>query len=142
MATKLVEHETAAGPLKERSTAELLRLLSEQTRELVRQELRMARSELVEKGKRAGRGAGMLAAAALVALYGVGVLLAAIVLLLALAMPAWVAALIVAVVLLAVAAILALLGRSQARKATPPTPVRTMESMKRDVQAVREHAHR
>jgi len=48
----------------------------------------------------------------------------------------------VAVVLLAVAAILALLGRSQARKATPPTPVRTMESMKRDVQAVREHAHR
>ncbi|MBA9004689.1 MULTISPECIES: phage holin family protein [Thermomonospora] len=142
MATKLVDERPATEPLKDRSTAELLKRLSDQVRNLVQQEIRLAKAELTEKGKRAGKGAGMLGAAALVGLYAVGVLLATIILALATVMPAWLSALIVTVVLLVVAGVLALMGRAQTRKATPAAPARTMESVKKDVQVVREHAHR
>jgi uncharacterized membrane protein YqjE len=142
VATKLLEERPAAEPLRERSTAELLRLLSDQIRELIQQELRMARGELVEKGRRAGRGAGMLGAAAVTALYGVGALVATIVLALNLVLPAWASALTVAVILLVAAGIMAMMGRAQTRKAVPPTPRHTVESVKKDVELVREHAHR
>ncbi|SEG07220.1 Uncharacterized membrane protein YqjE [Thermomonospora echinospora] len=141
MAHKLLDDRTDTEPLKDKSVAELLRLLSDQVRELVQQELRMARSELMEKGKSAGRGAGMFGAAAITALFGAGTLLATIVLALDLVLPAWAAALIVAAVLLATAGIMALMGRAQTRKAVPPMPAHTVESVKRDVQAVKEHAH-
>lgn len=142
MATRLVDDRQTAEPLKDRSTAELLRRLSEQIRSLIQQEIRLAKAELTEKGKRAGKGAGMLAAAAVVGLYAIGVLLATIILALDTVMPTWLAALIVTVVLLVIAGILAMMGRSQARKATPAAPARTMESVKKDVQVMREHAHR
>lgn len=142
MATKLLDDRTAGEPLKDRSVAELLKLLSDQIRALIQQELRMARGELMEKGKRAGRGAGMFGAAAITALFGVGLLLATIVLALDLVLPAWAAALIMTGVLLLTAAILALVGLAQTRKAVPPTPEHTVESVKKDVQVVREHAHR
>ncbi|REE95128.1 phage holin family protein [Thermomonospora umbrina] len=141
MATKLVEERSPNGALKDRPTAELLKRLSDQIRDLAQQEIRLARTELTEKGKRAGRGAGLLGGAAVTALYGVGVLLAAIVLALALVMPGWAAALIVAAVLLAAAAIMSMMGRAQTRKAVPPKPERAVESMKKDVQVVREKAH-
>jgi uncharacterized membrane protein YqjE len=142
VATKLLEERTAAGPLRERSVPELLKLLSDQIRELIQQELRMARAELMEKGRRAGRGAGMLGAAAVTALFGVGTLLAAVVLALDLVLPAWAAALIVAAVLLMAASIMAMVGRAQTSRAVPPMPEHTVESVRRDVQVVREHAHR
>jgi len=142
VATRLVDDRQATAPLKDRSTAELLKRLSEQIRNLIQQEIRLAKAELTEKGRRAGRGAGMLAAAAVVGLYAIGVLLATIILALDTVMPTWLAALIVTVVLLVIAGILAMMGRSQTRKATPAAPARTMESVKKDVQVMREHAHR
>ena len=77
---------------------------------------------MTEKGKRAGMGIGMFGGAGLVALYGVGALVATVILALALAMPAWVAALIVAVVLFAVAGVLALIGKSKVAEAHPRRP--------------------
>src|SRR6188768_3863605 len=79
--------------------------LSEQMSTLVRDEMRLAQAEMTQKGKRAGVGVGMFGGAGLVALYGVATLLATIILALALAMPAWLAALIVTVVLFAVAGV-------------------------------------
>jgi uncharacterized membrane protein YqjE len=117
----------------ERPVAELFRELSEQTTTLVHQELELARLEMAEKGKRAGLGAGMFGGAGLVGLYALGALTAAIVLLLATAMTGWLAALIVAVVYAAVAGGLALVGRYEARKATPPVPQQASESVKEDV---------
>ena len=68
---------------------------------------------MTEKGKRAGLGIGMFGAAGLLALFGLGSLVATAILALALAMDAWLAALIVAVVLFAGAGVVALLGKGQ-----------------------------
>ncbi|HEY1714245.1 MAG TPA: phage holin family protein [Solirubrobacteraceae bacterium] len=113
--------------------AELLRELSEQTTSLVHQELELAKLEMAEKGKRAGLGVGMFGGAGVVGLYALGALTAAIVLVLATAMTGWLAALIVAVAYAAVAGGLVLLGRSEARRATPPVPQQASESVKEDV---------
>ena len=126
----------------ERPVADLIKDLSEQTSALVRKEMELARAELTEKGKRAGVGAGLFGGSGVVALYGVGALIAALILLLATAMEAWIAALIVAVVLFAIAGILALTGKKQVEQATPPTPEQAIESAKRDVDTVKERAGR
>jgi uncharacterized membrane protein YqjE len=121
---------------------ELVQELSQQTATLVRQEMRLAQVELQEKGKRAGIGAGMFGGAGLVALYGVGAVLAAVIMLVATATPPWVSALIVGVVLLAIAGLLTLLGRRQVEQATPPKPERAMESVQHDVEHVKERVRR
>lgn len=127
----------------ERSVSELLQRLSQQTQTLVRDEIRLALLELQDKGKRAGIGAGLFGASGLVALFGVATLIAAIVLLLATALEAWLAALIVAVGLLTIAGLLALGGKQEIDQATPPVPEQAIESTKDDVDAVKEHvAHR
>lgn len=128
--------------LSERSVGDLVQQLSQQTATLVRQELRLAQVELQEKGKRAGLGAGMFGGAGLVALYGVGALVAAVIMLLATAIEPWISALLVAVVLLATAGVVALLGRRQVDRATPPKPERAMESVQHDVEYVKERARR
>jgi uncharacterized membrane protein YqjE len=134
--------EVRTEELSERSVGDLVQQLSQQTAELVRKEMRLAQVELQEKGKRAGLGAGMFGGAGLVALYGVGAVVAAVIMLLATAIEPWVAALIVAVVLLATAGVVALLGRKQVDRATPPTPERAIESTQRDLEYVKERAHR
>lgn len=121
---------------------ELVQELSQHTAALVRQEMRLAQVELQEKGKRAGIGAGMFGGAGIVALYGAGALIAAVIVLIGTAVEPWLAALIVGVVLLAVAGVLALLGRKQVDQATPPKPERAMESVQRDVEHVKERASR
>jgi uncharacterized membrane protein YqjE len=119
------------------STGELVTRLSEQVSALVKDELALARAEMTEKGKRAGTGAGLIGGGTVLALYGVGLLLVTIVAALDLAWPTWVAALVVAVVVFAVAAVLAVLGRSQVKKATPPVPERAKQSVADDVDAVK-----
>jgi uncharacterized membrane protein YqjE len=134
--------EVRTEELSERSAGELVQQLSQQTAELVRKEMRLAQVELQEKGKRAGIGAGMFGGAGVVALYGVGALVAAVIMLVATAIEPWVSALIVGVVLLASAGVVALLGRRQVERATPPKPERAMESMQHDVEYVKERARR
>jgi uncharacterized membrane protein YqjE len=111
--------------------------LSTQVPELIRSELRLAQAEMAEKGKRAGLGIGMFGGAGIVALYGVGTLIATVILVLALAMDAWIAALIVTVVLFVVAGVLALLGKKQVEQATPPLPERAVEGVKEDIATVK-----
>lgn len=123
-------------------TSELIRQMSEQVSRLVRDELRLAKVELTEKGKHAGIGAGLFGGAGVVALFGAGSLVAAVILLLAYVMPAWVAAAVVGVVLLALAGVLGLSGKRQVTEAAPPTPARTIESVRDDIYAVKERAHR
>ena len=126
----------------ERPVGDLVQELSQQTATLVRQEMRLAQAELQEKGKHAGIGAGMFGGAGLVALYGVGAVIAAVILLIGTAVEPWIAAVIVGVVLLAVAGVLALLGRKQVEQATPPKPERAMESVQDDIQHVKRRAGR
>jgi uncharacterized membrane protein YqjE len=121
----------------DRSVGELVGRLSQQTSTLVRQELRLAQSELQEKGKRMGVGAGMFGGAGLVALYGVGALVAAAIIGIGTLLEPWIAAVIVGVVLLAVAGVLALTGRRQVERGTPPLPEKAIESAKRDVDEIK-----
>jgi uncharacterized membrane protein YqjE len=128
---------------KDRSVSDLLQQLSQQTQTLVRDEMRLALLELQDKGKRAGIGAGLFGASGLIALFGVGTLIAAIVLVLATAVDAWLAALIVSVALLGIAGLLALGGKKEIQQAIPPAPTEAIESTKQDVETVKEHvAHR
>ena len=76
--------------LGDRSIAELLKQLWDQTATLVRQELDLAKAELTVKGKRADVGAGMLGGAGMFGLYALGALTACVILLLSTAMTAWV----------------------------------------------------
>ena len=108
--------------------------LSREVSDLVRQEIALARAEMMEKGRKAGRGAGMLSGAAVLGLAAVGGSMATLILLLDLVMPAWLAALIVTAAYAAVAAVLGLRGKGEISEVGPPTPERTVESVKEDVQ--------
>jgi uncharacterized membrane protein YqjE len=133
---------TRSAKAADNSTGDLVRQLSEQVSRLVRDELRLAQLEMTSKGKRAGVGIGMLGGGSLLAIYGIGCLLAAAILALALAVPAWLAALIVAVAVFAVSAVVALLGKGKLSKATPVVPEHAAQSVKADVEEIKESAHR
>lgn len=126
----------------EASAGELVRQLSEQVSRLIRDELKLAEYEMTSKARRIGRGAGMFGGSGLVALYGLGCLLAAAIIDLAGVLPAWAAALIVGGALLLIAGLAALVGKSQVSKATPPVPEQTVQSVKADVEEIKERAHR
>ncbi len=127
---------------REQSTGELVKQVTEQVSLLVRDELKLAQLEMTRKGKEAGKGAGMLGGAGLVALYGVACLIACAIIAISHVLQAWLAALIVGATLLALAAVVSAVGRSHLRKATPPTPTEAVESVKTDVEEVRERARR
>lgn len=126
----------------DQQVGDLVKQLSEQTSTLVRKELQLAQIDLKEKGKRAGIGAGLFGGAGVVMLYGVGALVAAVILLLATALAAWLSALIVAVVLLAGGGVAALMGKKQVEQAVPPQPEQAIQSTKRDVDHVKGKAGR
>src|SRR4051812_13663710 len=119
--------------LRGQPVGELVKQLSEQTSTLVRQEMELAKAELAERGKAAGKGAGLLGGGGLIGLLAAGALTAFLILLLAEAMDAWLAALIVAVAYGAGAALLGVRGRDQIREGMPPAPEQTVESVKEDV---------
>jgi Putative Actinobacterial Holin-X, holin superfamily III len=127
---------------QERPTAELVKQLSEQVSVLVRDELKLAQLEMTRKGKQAGVGAGMLGGGGLIALYGVGCLIACVILALNLVLAAWLSALIVGVALLVVAGAAALLGKSRLQQAAPPVPAETVDSVKTDVEEIKQRARR
>jgi uncharacterized membrane protein YqjE len=129
-----------SNELRQHSTGELVKQLSEQTTTLVRKEIELAKAELTEKGKVAGQGAGMFGGAAVVALLAAGTLTTMILALLDKAMDLWVAALIVTVVYGAIAAVLAMSGRDRVKQGMPPAPEETVETVKEDVQWAKSRA--
>jgi hypothetical protein len=72
------------------------------------------------------------------AFFGTAVLIAAVVLGLAVVLPAWLAALIVAVVLFAVAGVLALVGKKDVAQASPPLPTQAIAGVQADVATVKQ----
>ena len=119
---------------RERSLGELLKQLSEETTRLVHQELELAKAELTQKGRQAGMGAGMFGGAGALGLAALGALTACFILALNAVMPAWLAALLVAVVYGIVAFVLVRQGQARIKAATPPVPEQTIETVKEDVE--------
>lgn len=124
----------------EAGTGELVRQAAQQVSDLTRAELRLAAAELKAKARHAGTGAGMFGGAALMALYGLGALLTAAIAAIALALPVWAAALIMGGFLMLVAGVLALMGRSQTRRAAPAKPEAAMDGARQTVAELRERA--
>lgn len=124
-------------PPEEASVAHLVDRLSEQTSRLVRDELKLARAEYTEKAKQGGTAAGLFGAGAVLAWFGLGALIATVILLLALVLPPWAAALIVTAVVFLAAGVAALLGKKKAEGLTP-TPERTVATLRRDADAITE----
>lgn len=128
----------AGTPSGMASQTELVERLTADVRTLVRDELELAKREMTAKAKRAGAGAGLFGGAGVLALYGVAALIFTVGALLALALPAWAAALITTAGVLLIAAVAALIGRAQVKKAVPPEPLEAMASGRRDVEAVKD----
>ncbi|MFD0559607.1 putative superfamily III holin-X [Stackebrandtia endophytica] len=124
------------------TTAELVQRAIDQLSRLIRDELALARAELRFKAKRAASGAGLFSGAALFGFFAVGCLVTAAVLALALVLPGWAAALIVAGGLLLIALILALVGRSNVKRASQPLPQEAMDGLKADIAEVRRALNR
>jgi uncharacterized membrane protein YqjE len=120
--------------LRERSTGDLLKELSDHTTALVKQEIDLAKAELAEKGKTAGKGAGMFGGAGLFGVFAFAALTACIIAALESPLSLWLAALVVAVVYAAIAGVLALQGRKKVREVGSPVPEQAIESSKEDVE--------
>jgi len=132
------------GPVRDehRSVGELVGQATEQLSRLVRQEVALAKEELTAKGRRAGRGGGLLGAAGAFAYAGLLASAGTAVAALSLVLSVWAAALIVTGVLFVIAGVLAAAGRAQLRQAVPPTPEEALGSVRADVEEIRERAHR
>jgi hypothetical protein len=135
METSTRDHST-----NDTSTRDLVQDLSRQTSTLIRQEMRLAQAELTEKGRHAGKGAGMFGGAGLVALYGLGALIAAAILGLATVIEPWIAAAAVGVGLLLIAGILALTGKKEIDEMGPPKPEQAIDSVQTDIETVKARA--
>jgi uncharacterized membrane protein YqjE len=118
---------------RERPIGELVKDLAGQTSTLVRQEIKLAQAELTTKGKVAGRGVGMLVAAAIAGLLALIALTAGLIAALDTGLPLWLAALIVMLLWGVVGAVLATRGRKELEQVTPPVP-QTVETVKEDIQ--------
>ena len=129
---------------RKRSTVQLVKDLTQQATTLVHQEielvkvelnenLELAKAELADKGKKAGAGVAVLAAAGVAGLLALGTFTAFVVLALDRVMANWAAALCVAALWALVAVALALYGRNKIQEVGTPVPEKTIESLKEDV---------
>jgi len=117
---------------EEKSLGDLFAALAADTSTLVRQEIALAQTEVTYKVTRAGKGLGFLAVGGAVAYTAVLAFAAAVVLLLAQFIPAWIAALVVAAVvgLISYFMVTAALHKL---KTTDPLPRNTIDTVKEDV---------
>jgi len=120
--------------LRERPVGEIASDLTRDLSLLIRQELELAKAEMTQKGKVAAPGLEMIGGAGVVGLMAAGALTACAVLVLALFLPDWLAALIVGAVLAGAAYLLLMRGKEQVEKAGSPIPEQTIETMKEDLE--------
>lgn len=126
------------GALRDRrSLFQLLRELPGLFVTLLKAELEQLKAELIRKAISAGIGIGLFVVAAALLFFMLGTLVAAAVLGIAVALPGWAAALIVAGGLLILAGLFGLVGMLVLKRGMPPAPTQTIESLKQDVNAVK-----
>jgi hypothetical protein len=151
--TTAVPGEVAHGPTGEVDLREgppgppagaekpLSQLLGDLTKELsllVHEEVQLAKAELTDKAKTLGIGAALFGAAAAGGLLAAGCLVTCAIAALAVVLPLWLSALVVAVVLLAAAGASAAIALGRMDRGSPPWPEQAMETTKEDVAWTRE----
>jgi membrane protein len=124
-----------SGGSRNLTTGELMSQVVDRTRELVREEIALAKVEAKEQIRSTVSMASALAVGAACGIFGVMVLIAAAVLGIATGTPAWLAALVVGIALLVVAAIAAAVGWS--RRVRVPLE-RTRRTAQEDIRWVKD----
>jgi len=119
------------------SVGTAVKQVAERTSAIVRLELELAALELKRKVVSLGLGIGLGIGAAVMALFMVGFLYAAIAAALALVMPWWAALLAVTGILLLQVALLGLLAVNRIKKGTPPVPQQAIEEAKLTTEALK-----
>lgn len=127
----------APGRVPKRSLFKLIADIPTLLVDLVRGELDSLKQELIGKIKHAGIGIGLLAGAAMFAFFAVLVFIASAVFGLGTVLPMWLSALIIGAGVLLIAVLLALVGVANVKKGVPPAPTQTIESVKKDVRAIK-----
>ena len=133
-----------ARKLRARSTVQLVKDLTHQAGTLVQQEaelvkvelqenVELAKTELAEKGRKAGVGVGTAAAAGVAGALALGAFTAFMILALDGVMPNWAAALCVTGFWVLVGVPLALVARAKIKEVGTPVPEKTLRSVKEDV---------
>ncbi|UJR81019.1 phage holin family protein [Sandaracinus amylolyticus] len=125
------------GAIQDRSLTQLLRDLSNDSMTLIRKEAQLFRAETEQKISTAQRQGIVLGAGGMIAYLGLLSLTAAIVLGLALVMPAWLAALLVGFVLIAAGVTAMVIGKNRLQS-EHLAPRESIRSVKNDVRMVRE----
>lgn len=121
------------------SIAELLQEIVGNVQNIIRSEVRLAKTEMTEEATAAGKAAGVLAGGAVLAIYAVGILLLSAVYALRGPVPDWAAALIVGLVVAAIAGVMVKMGLDRI-KSVNPKPEQTIDSVKEDVRWVKEQS--
>jgi hypothetical protein len=124
---------TEQEAFREVSTGDLLRSLMADLGLMLRREAELAKLEVNAKASRLETAGGLIAGAGVVALFGLGTLIAAAVLALAIVLPAWAAAVIVGAMLVIVALTLFMLGRARMRSVGKLLPTETLELVREDL---------
>ena len=125
--------DDGVGSRRSASISELLRSLIADVTLIARREVELATIELKIKASEIGGAVALLGAGAVVGFLALGTLVAAVVLALAIVLPAWAAASIVGVLLLAGAAVLGFAGRARLRTAGPLAPTQTIGMVQEDI---------
>ena len=123
-------------PTSEASTGQLITNAMQDISTLIRDEMQLAKQDLADTGKRVGVGAGLFGAAGILALYGLGALIATIILAIAEGLEPWIAAAIVTVVLFIAAGIAALVGKGRVSH-VGEAPQERVASLKADISTAR-----
>lgn len=132
------DREPRTGPASDTSSlAGLLQEIVGNIQNIIRSEVRLAKAEVREDVTSLGKAAGILVAGAVLGVYALGVLLLFLVYLLDEVMKDWLAALVVALVVAAIAGVLVKLGLNRI-KSVNPAPEQTIDSIKEDVQWVKQ----
>jgi hypothetical protein len=121
---------------QERSLGELFKELAEEVSTLIRQELKLAKTELGHKAGRVGMNVGFLAAGGAIAYAGLLAIIAALIILLAQAgMAWWLSALLVGLVVAGIGGFLVMRGIDNLKRVdlAPRETLETIESLKEDI---------
>ena len=125
--------------MAEQPVGEIIRAISDDVKELVRDEVQLAKAELVPAAKTGGIGAGLLAGAAFFGVSAVFILYFCVVyVLVRLGLPEWASFLIVGAALLLLAGLLGAIGFSMIKKVKAPQ--RAIKQARETVEAVKASA--
>lgn len=124
----------------ERSLGELFGDLAQNTSQLVRSEVELAKTEITDQAKQVGRDVGILAAGGFIAYAGFLAILAGIIALLATQIGIWLSALIVGLIVAIVGGVLVNQGVN-ALKEHNLAPRQTIATLKEDVEWAKQQTH-